>query len=127
VIGHALRLVHGSPATFAFAVCVACGAPSAPIKPDFLGTATYVTAHGGEPLEIGLESFEQAERVYRIVWVYPSTRLTIRVGNQTSQPGSINDIVAGSTLLIKTDGAERRSDPAQYDAIWVEVVSRFER
>jgi hypothetical protein len=105
------------------AFLASCNGPSGPREAEFTGTAKYVNPYSDQRLEIGVESFEAGQQVERIVWVYPTTDITVRTESQTTaSAGSADDISAGARLLVRTDGTARRSDPPQFDAISVEVI-----
>jgi hypothetical protein len=120
---HDSRSLGASAATMAFVFFAACdGGPTRPTDFDFAGRVKYVEMHD-QYIDVGLESFEQGQTVQRILWVLPSTFVSTRVQNETFwRTGDIHDIAVGSDISVKTDGFARRSNPPQFEAIWVEVV-----
>lgn len=96
-------------------------APDSP--PDFSGTAA-VPQEQGEILTVlvTIDPSEAGGVPQRRVHVHPNTLLLLRERDGTYRRVARSEIVPGAILRVKTTGVEYRSDPPQYDAVWIEII-----
>jgi hypothetical protein len=108
-----------------FFTVIGCSQSLAPAgEPDFDGVVLEVRV--GQSAVTLLVDQVQPERFSwegrNFVTVHPTTRVVTVSAQGTTSPAAAADVPTGSRVRIKTNGAEGRSGPPHYDAVWVEVL-----